>query len=313
MRHTMPHNWTWHDLKGDCDSKQLRELTANNEGCSKWAEHAASQKTNYLQIDQDSSGNYILRGSLIYTQNPEDQDEYKVVHFYVTEKLLITVNLDLNSFVRTTKEQLACLMEQVETAPEGFFVLLGEVLNHFLDGVDELETKLKELQSDVQKNNHTNLLNQIYDRRIELINWSDLAIAVEDTRLAAKEAFLEKVTETDAYKRTHTRIDRTLTLVRNYRMDIDTLLNLEEVLSSHRGNEIMKTLTVFTVIFTPMMGFGAIWGMNFENMPELKWKLGYLYAMLLIGGSTIGVYVWLRMKGWTGDLLQGKKRRKHFD
>ncbi|MFC7372784.1 magnesium transporter CorA family protein [Fictibacillus iocasae] len=313
MKHTMPYNWTYYDLNGERDLDRLRELTADNEGCSKWADHAARQKTNFLQIDQEENGQYVLRGSLIYTQNPKDQDEYKVAHFYLTEDKFITVNLELDTFTRTSKEHLLSLMEKVETAPEGFFIFLGEVLNHFLDGIDELETKLKQLQNDVQKNNHTNLLNMIYDRRIELINWSDLAIAVEDTRLAAKEAFLDKLTETDAYKRTQTRIDRTLTLVRNYRMDIDTLLNLEEVLSSHRGNEIMKTLTVFTVIFTPMMGFGAIWGMNFENMPELKWKLGYLYAMLLIGGSTIGVYIWLRMKGWTGDLLKGRKKTKHFD
>jgi Mg2+ and Co2+ transporter CorA len=75
----------------------------------------------------------------------------------------------------------------------------------------------------------------------------------------------------------------------------------------------MKTLTVFTVIVTPAMALGAIWGMNFKNMPELDWKYGYLYAMILIVISTVGIYGWLRMKGWTGDLLRGKKNRRHFD
>ena len=86
------------------------------------------------------------------------------------------------------------------------------------------------------------------------------------------------------------------------------MINLEEVISSHRGNEIMKTLTVLTTIFTPIMALGALWGMNFKHMPELNWQYGYLIAMLLIIISTLLLYRYLKKKGWTGDLLKGKKQ-----
>ncbi|MER2141826.1 MAG: CorA family divalent cation transporter, partial [Priestia megaterium] len=87
---------------------------------------------------------------------------------------------------------------------------------------------------------------------------------------------------------------------------------LEEVVSTHRGNEIMKALTLLTAISTPLTAFGALWGMNFKGMPELDWKFGYVYALILIVLSTVAIYLYLRMKGWTGDLLKGRKKNSFF-
>lgn len=311
MEETSVYSWKWH--RHECHEETIHGLIADTKGCKNWLSNIKEDKVNYLRIERDSDGDQIVRGSLTYKQDPENQSDFKVFHFYIRPKSLITVGLDLTSIQGDYRDACDHIILEEKTPVEGFLILLGELINHFLDGIDALEVKLKELQRDVQRNNHTNLLNSIYDRRIELINWSDLTLPVHETQMAIKEAFLDEITETRAYKRIETRIDRTTALLSHYRQDIDTLLNLEEVLSSHRGNEIMKTLTVFTVIFTPAMGLGAIWGMNFKNMPELDWKLGYLYAMILIIASTLGVYLWLRMKGWTGDLLRGKKSRKHFD
>ena len=74
----------------------------------------------------------------------------------------------------------------------------------------------------------------------------------------------------------------------------------------------MKTLTVMTTIFTPVMALGALWGMNFKNMPELEWKYGYLLSFVLIIVSTLALYGYLKMKGWTGDLLKGRKKGSFF-
>lgn len=48
--------------------------------------------------------------------------------------------------------------------------------------------------------------------------------------------------------------------------------------------------------------------MNFKYMPELEWKYSYLIALLFIIFTTGGMYLYMRVKGWTGDLLRVKKR-----
>lgn len=69
------------------------------------------------------------------------------------------------------------------------------------------------------------------------------------------------------------------------------LINIEQ-------NSIMKVFSVVTVVLMPPTLVGAIYGMNFAHMPELSWKLGYPFALLLMLLSGLGP-VWLfRRRGW---------------
>ncbi len=62
-------------------------------------------------------------------------------------------------------------------------------------------------------------------------------------------------------------------------------------------NKVMNVLTFVTLLLTPAMVIGAIYGMNFRIMPELQWAYGYPFALGLIVISTIGLYVWMRLRG----------------
>lgn len=95
--------------------------------------------------------------------------------------------------------------------------------------------------------------------------------------------------------------DEILGLQTNTRHVVDNVANLLNVyisLSSQRTNEVVRVLTVFSVFFMPLTFIVGIYGMNFDFMPELRWPLGYLYAMGLMIFVTILIYLWFRKKGW---------------
>jgi magnesium transporter len=54
-------------------------------------------------------------------------------------------------------------------------------------------------------------------------------------------------------------------------------LNLYMSLVGHRTNEVMKRLTVVSVVFLPLTFLCGVYGMNFEILPELQWHYGYLF------------------------------------
>lgn len=69
-------------------------------------------------------------------------------------------------------------------------------------------------------------------------------------------------------------------------------------MSSHRLNQVMKILTIITVIFVPLSFLAGIYGMNFENIPELKTDTGY-YVLLTVMGCIIAAQLFLfKMKKW---------------
>jgi magnesium transporter len=63
-------------------------------------------------------------------------------------------------------------------------------------------------------------------------------------------------------------------------------------------NDIVKTLTVVSVVGVPPVLIAGIYGMNFKFMPELGWHLGYPYALGLIVVSALIPLGWLKWRGW---------------
>ncbi|MFP7176707.1 magnesium transporter CorA family protein, partial [Priestia filamentosa] len=191
-------------------------------------------------------------------------------------------------------------------------ILLSEITNRFLVRIDDFEVQLKNIVGKLQRNNNKNKLDQIFQYRQKLITSKSLLIPMEELINAIEETFLNEVVKTLEFNRVRLRIKRAMTLVQHYQEEMETLLHLEEAISSYRGNEIMKTLTVITTIFTPVMALGALWGMNFKHMPELEWKFGYLGSLILIFVSTIAIYFYLKFRGWTGGILKERKKKSLF-
>lgn len=86
---------------------------------------------------------------------------------------------------------------------------------------------------------------------------------------------------------------------------VNSLLNLYLSLASqrtneasHRTNEVVRVLTIFSVFLLPLNVLTGIYGMNFDYMPELKWPIGYPLVLLTMIGVVIGIYLWFRRKGW---------------
>lgn len=67
---------------------------------------------------------------------------------------------------------------------------------------------------------------------------------------------------------------------------------------SLRMNEIMRTLTIIATIFIPLTFIAGVYGMNFENMPELKWGWGYPLVWLVMLSLAAGMLVFFRRKNW---------------
>ncbi|NOS89998.1 MAG: magnesium and cobalt transport protein CorA, partial [Methylococcaceae bacterium] len=63
-------------------------------------------------------------------------------------------------------------------------------------------------------------------------------------------------------------------------------------------NETMKVLTVFASIFIPLTFLAGVYGMNFEYMPELKWRWGYPALWVFFIGVAVGLLRYFKKKNW---------------
>jgi magnesium transporter len=96
----------------------------------------------------------------------------------------------------------------------------------------------------------------------------------------------------------HDHVVQLLDLLENYRDMGASLMEVHLSSSNNRLNEVMKLLTVISTIFIPLTFIGGVYGMNFDVMPELRWRWGYpavLVVMVAVAGSML---VWFRRRRW---------------
>ena len=93
-------------------------------------------------------------------------------------------------------------------------------------------------------------------------------------------------------------INQAIETLESYRELIAGLMDVYYSIVSNRMNSVMKTLTIISSIFIPLTFIAGIYGMNFENMPELRTKTGYFWVMGMMAVIAVGEVIYFKRRGW---------------
>lgn len=179
--------------------------------------------------------------------------------------LLSTVNTMNNEMILKSEDQLFQIEDQLIMQNETIDVL------HFLHAKRITHMQLKRFMSSFRE---------------EYINFFN-----NDNDLIKSENLVYFENLDDKLRTTSNNLD-------NFQESLLSLLDLYYNNNNLKMNEIMKRLTVVSTIFIPLTFLVGVWGMNFEVMPELSWKYGYLVAWGIFIFVVIIVSIFLRKKKW---------------
>nr|WP_218566705.1 magnesium/cobalt transporter CorA [Vallicoccus soli] len=87
-------------------------------------------------------------------------------------------------------------------------------------------------------------------------------------------------------------------LVETYERQLGDIVQAYLAQVSVRQNEDMRRISAYVAIFGVLTLVAGIYGMNFEHMPELRWRYGYPFALLLMGGVSVVMYRLFKRSGW---------------
>ena len=134
-------------------------------------------------------------------------------------------------------------------------------------------------------------------RKQELFNFKKATLSLRDTIIK-----LEKIEIKDFDIKYYSELkEQTNNLISSIDFELQELeskINLIFSIQGHRLNEVMKTLTILSVIFIPLTFLAGIYGMNFENIPELKFKYGYFILLGVMILVTFGAVWYFKRKKW---------------
>lgn len=177
--------------------------------------------------------------------------------------------------------------------------LLDIVVDNYFFVTEHFSDVTEKLEAQVLKNPDPSSLHKIQQVKKQLIA---LRKAVNPLREAV--SLLEKDTKlfkegTKRYLRDiYEHIIHVNDTIESQRDSLSSIMDLYHTSVSNRMNEIMKVLTIISTIFIPLTFIAGIYGMNFEIIPELKWKYGYLGVWGLMIVIFIGMVIYFKRKKW---------------
>lgn len=184
------------------------------------------------------------------------------------------------------------------------YVMLDAVIENFFITIEHYEDRIELLMVEAKNNHKAEFLEQIERLREETSFLKRNIIPLRDALYTLKE-----IREDDDFERISKSnyvffarlYQKCLEIVEQLEYDNKTLESAANVFfssQSQKMNQIMKTLTIFSVIFMPLTFIVGIYGMNFEYMPELKSVYGYPAVWLVMLFSVVAMVIYFKKKKW---------------
>jgi magnesium transporter len=277
---------------------------------------------NFLKVD-----NFML-GDIMNTTKRTKLDEYHDVLFFNIKSLLPIENSDnisveqvsfllkngiLVSFQEKRGDHFTYIRERLRThsgivrerkVDYLLYLLLDAIMENFYFTIESEENKVEDLINLSKTSTNPEILVLVEKHRDNFNFLKRSIIPLRDSLYSIKSIKDDDVFNAIELKN-YSFFDRlhqeSLELLEQIEYDVNSLDSASDFYFSqqnHKMNEIMKTLTVVSVFFMPLTFIVGVYGMNFDNMPELHWKYGYFIIIGCMFFLLIGMAYYFKKKNW---------------
>ena len=291
----------WIDLEGTETrfEKQLR----------KWGFHPLAIEDTFTVQHQPRVEEYagtifaIVRGldfNVEWDRAWDDVATLKLAAFISPGRLITIHRAPMRSIDAVRKR-----VEESGNAPPGgalqiFWTVCDELMDLYFPVVDQIADEIEKLEEHVVEEPRHEHLERVLAMRRQLAT-------LRRTMLPHRQVFQHLansrgngIDDTAALNFRDT-LDNVLRLTDAIDQQRDLLTNVKDTylsVLSQRTNDVMRVLTVFSAIILPLSLIAGIYGMNFDNMPELHSHWGYFGVLTSMIARAAGMLLWFRRKGW---------------
>lgn len=265
-------------------------------------ESSAPKVEEYIPKDDDKFSYYLFM--VIHAVDYSRKDGVfatRELNFFLGKNFLVTYHMVPLKPIQVLEERCTKGNVHIARAPDRVaHTLLDLIVDNYRPALEELSFEIAELESQVLRSPGKETLNKIIQVKKEVLHLMSIMGPQREvlSRFARGEFRLIRPHMIPYYRDVYDSLFRISGIAQNYMDSLTGILQVYLNLSSNQTSEIVKLLTIITVITTPVMVVGTWYGMNFKNMPELDWRYGYLIVFLVTLISTGLTYWFFKKKKW---------------
>lgn len=265
----------------------------------------------------------ILEDIVNTTQRPkiDEYDDYMFVVikmlYYDSDKQIITEQVSFilgDNYVLTFQEAEGDVFDAVrERLRQGkgrirglgsdylLYTLIDSVTDHYYSIIEKMGDKIEDLEDNLFNGQTQNEISQqIQDLKRELLKVRRAIFPIREiiNRIEKTEHKLILDKTLHYYRDIYDHIIQVTENIDIYREMVWSLMDMYMTAISNKMNEVMKVLTIIATIFIPLTFIAGIYGMNFDNIPELHYKYSYFILWIVMILLFIGMLVYFKRKKW---------------
>ena len=255
----------------------------------------------YPKIEDYEDYLYLVMHAVAF--NKEDQFRTTELDMFLGKSYLVTHHTEplatIASVIERVQKNPAAITRNMDRL---FHFLLDNMVDAYQPVLNDLTKEISTLEDRVFLTRHADpsVIREFRERKKELSDLQQIVRPQRDvvSRLARGDFKIIRAVLLPYFRDLSGNLNRidtsASTLADQLYLTLDVFLNK----ATYETNEIIKLLTLMTAITTPTTLIGTWYGMNFEDMPELKMPYAYPIAAIVTGISTIILIIWLRRKHW---------------
>jgi magnesium transporter len=222
---------------------------------------------------------------------------------YLGSNFVVTFHVMRFQSIRTVKQQIR---SGSFICKRGAAYLLNRILDELVDLymplVDDYDTAINKLEDRVfdMRKNDSSVLGDVMDLRRSVARLKRISARQLDVLHHMSRGDFPQIPNhiLPFFRDVHDHLQRISDLAESYKDLVAGLFDIHFAVVGNRTNDVMKTLAVVSAIILPLSLIAGIYGMNFDNMPELRTSGGYFAVLGVMAGITAILLIYFKRKGW---------------
>lgn len=242
--------------------------------------------------------------SIKMLQHSEKNDSITVenLSLIITDSVLISFQEKKGDVFEPVRERIRNQRKRIRNSRTDYlaFALMDIVIDNYIYIISSLGDKIDGLEESLLLDPKKSIIDDINSYKRELNFLRKNINPAKEMILSLSKMESEFIAENTYvyYKELLENINHATESSDSYREILSDQLNIYHTTISSRLNDIMKFLTVFSVIFIPLTFIAGIYGTNFDVLPELHFKYSYFVMLGVMLVLAIGMLIYFKRKKW---------------
>jgi magnesium transporter len=264
---------------------------------------------------EDYNNQLLVISHMVRLKEDESGFDTEQVSFVLGKRYLLSFQEEeLQDCFEIVRDRIRTSQGRVRKSGADYltYLLLDTIIDGYFPVVEHYEDRIEALEDAIISNPDRDTMQEIYDVRRELLALRRLIWPMRNVlNLLMRDHHGIVSDEVQIYFRdSYDHVIQILEIIEAYRELAASLMDVYMSTMGNKLNEIMKFLTVISTIFIPLTFIVGVYGMNFENMPELKGEWSYFMVWLVMLGVAGGLIFYFWRKGWFKPIYALKEEAK---